>query len=627
MDWHTALRRPLLGDNTAEKQLGRFLVEQMPAFEAPTNVRSWRRERRSLQKEALAKIYLRGYSRKLIDSKPKVVWGPTLRPDKSYVIRKLRYEAYPDYWIPALLYQPARMSGRVPVVLNPNGHHSGGKAAIYKQARCANLARRGVIALSTEFAGMGELEADRQHNNIAFVDLTGMAGVGLFYLALKKALDVLLAHRNADPKRVGCTGLSGGGWQTIVISALDDRITLSVPVAGYTSVRARVGCIKDIGDLEQTPVDLTSVLDYQDMTALLAPRPTLLITNANDECCFRTDRAKPVIFDAVVPTYRAFGAEDRFQFYSNTDPGTHNYDADNRSRLYRFINEQWGLDSPTHDLHRPDELLSEEALNVGLPPVQETVRSIALRRGRQLVSTLRIPGTAAARGKLRRQLAQLIRLPKYEVSSATGFPAPGISGQVLSLGPWALPANFLLHPSTSETELVAIDHGRSAGPAELPAGASNRVVIDLLGTGEYRSDPRYQMLIDTTGHRLLGIRVAQLLAVARYLKARTSADKLDLIGDGPVCAFTCMLVAALEPGLFKTLTLQANVKSILGLIEWGQTYESIQLVMCFGLLEVADVPQVQALLEGIALRQPGRVVPVSSGAARVPIGRHKNARR
>ena len=56
----------------------------------------------------------------------------------------------------------------------------------------------------------------------------------MFYLAMKRALDVLLAHPHCDGDRVAMTGLSGGGWQTAVLAALDERITTIVPVAGHS---------------------------------------------------------------------------------------------------------------------------------------------------------------------------------------------------------------------------------------------------------------------------------------------------------------------------------------------------------------------------------------------------------
>jgi cephalosporin-C deacetylase-like acetyl esterase len=67
------------------------------------------------------------------------------------------------------------------------------------------------------------------------LELCGASGLAPFYLALVRALDVGLALEHADPKRVAVSGLSGGGWQTILVSSLDPRVTLANPVAGYGS--------------------------------------------------------------------------------------------------------------------------------------------------------------------------------------------------------------------------------------------------------------------------------------------------------------------------------------------------------------------------------------------------------
>lgn len=329
-DWRKARQYRML-DGGAEEQIKTFLRGVLPKFTAPKDIPKWQRKVPELREAVLENVYLRGFSSRTLAQSPKVVWQEVLRPDAAYVIRKLRYEIYPGYWIPALLYEPAELQGKLPVVLNANGHHSGGKAAGYKQARCINLAKRGMLALNFEFIGMGQLQADRGHNNMAQLNVTGLSGVGLFYLAMKNGLDILLDHENADPTRVAMTGLSGGGWQTIVFSALDLRITASIPVAGYTSLRARLDHPEDIGDLEQVPVDLATILDYQHMTAMLAPRPALLILNEKDDCCFQTARTRPVIYDAVLPTYQAYSAADFFETYNNVVPGTHNYEADNRS--------------------------------------------------------------------------------------------------------------------------------------------------------------------------------------------------------------------------------------------------------------------------------------------------------
>ena len=84
------------------------------------------------------------------------------------------------------------------------------------------------------------------------------------------------------------TGLSGGGWQTITLSALDERVAVAVPVAGYSSLVTGIEHPEYVGnDIEQNATDFRDGQDYTHLTAMRAPRPTLLIYNAEDDCCFR----------------------------------------------------------------------------------------------------------------------------------------------------------------------------------------------------------------------------------------------------------------------------------------------------------------------------------------------------
>src|SRR4029077_18588138 len=171
----------------------------------------------------------------------KVEWLETIPGGPGDRIRKLRYEVAPGWWIPALLYEPDKLAGKVPVFLNVNGHDPVGKATEYKQMRCINQAKRGIIALNVEWLGMGQLRTDGfAHGRMNQLDLCGTSGLAPFYLSMKKGLDVLLSLENADPARVGVAGLSGGGWQTIIISSLDPRVKLANPVAGYSSFLTRI---------------------------------------------------------------------------------------------------------------------------------------------------------------------------------------------------------------------------------------------------------------------------------------------------------------------------------------------------------------------------------------------------
>src|SRR2546429_1971024 len=71
--------------------------------------------------------------------------------------------------------------------------------------------------------------------------LVGANALGIFMLEMRRGLDYLSDHPSVDRNRIGVTGLSGGGWQTIFLSALDERVKVAVPVAGYSSATTKIG--------------------------------------------------------------------------------------------------------------------------------------------------------------------------------------------------------------------------------------------------------------------------------------------------------------------------------------------------------------------------------------------------
>jgi len=266
-DWHDAdlkalLSREILDADLVLNEVQDFCEARVVRMPEVTTADAWQAEADRMRQQVLERIVFSGEATKWRDAETRVEWLETIPGGAEYHIRKLRFEALPGLWIPALLYEPETMHGKVPAILNLNGHDANGKAADYKQVRCINQAKRGMLALNIEWVGMGQLaERDFLHYRMNQIDLCGTSGYAPFFLNVQRGLDVLLSHEHADPARVAVTGLSGGGCQTILFSALDTRVRLACPVAGYSSYRTRARHLSDLGDSEQTPRDLATIAD------------------------------------------------------------------------------------------------------------------------------------------------------------------------------------------------------------------------------------------------------------------------------------------------------------------------------------------------------------------------------
>ena len=605
-----ALSRKLLG-KSHDRLMMDYYREKLPKIEFPDCPEEWRARTAQIRKDLLAKVYLRGHQPGIIDAPPKVQWRGVIDTGKGYRIRKLRYEGYPGMWIPALLYEPTQLKGKVPAVLNPNGHHRGGKAMAYKQARCINLAKRGMLALNPEFIGMGELQGSGNHMHQGQIDLCGVAGVGVMYLAMKRGLDVLLAHKHADPERVAMTGLSGGGWQTAVLSAIDERIRAVLPVSGHSPLwhRATVRW-NDHGDLEQTPVDLCTVTDYDTMTAMFAPRPSLLIHSVKDNI-FRPEFMHPAMFVPARKVYKLLGVEDRIGFYANEDPGTHNYDQDIREHLYEFLKNAWDLDIPTKEAPCEDEILSEWELTVGVPPDNPTLVSIAADLAASLPKKR---SSLKTRANDRKRLAEVLRLPgKFRVKATSVGKASKVSGttlrsHVLEMGRWRVPVTEFCPDKAGAPVLVASDGGRgkASGAVQAALNEGKRVfVADLFGLGEQViSGGAYHYLfmecVAAAGDRPLGICTAQLDSLLGWVRSECGAKTVDVSAQGMSAGLIALCAAALRPKGIGVMNVEAP-DTLRRLIDWQVSYADAPVAFCYGLLEQFDIEDLVTLSDPVRI--------------------------
>jgi hypothetical protein len=427
--------------------------------------------------------------------------------------------------VPALLYEPTNLEGKVPAVINLNGHDRDlGKAIPFKQRRCIALAKRGMLALSPEWFGMGELDwRIYNHGQAAGLDLCGRSSVGLHYLAVRQALDVLLEHPHADPERVALTGLSGGGWQTIVVSSLDDRVSAAVPVAGYVDIRTRVRTGKDMGDLEQAPVDLLTIADYSHLTAMLFPRAALLVFNAYDECCFAAHRARPSVYEPVRAVYDRYAPGVEFSFHENFDPGSHNYQLNNRLAFYGFLNRNFVAleDRVEGEIRSFDELRIQTAYR------KRRFEELALDLAKDLPCRKKaeLEGSPEARVAVRKELREVLHLRSAPVTdvlreSAEVFGDFEVMALRVRLSNLVTIPVYALTPKSSSpvgTVLLFADGGRASIADRVHEALRNGMRVlafDVLFSGECAGPEGGAMLARTFGRRALGDQVAQVQAVA-----------------------------------------------------------------------------------------------------------------
>ena len=409
------------------------------------------------------------------------------------------------------------------------------------------------------------------------------------------------------------TGLSGGGWQTIFISALDTRVTLTNPVAGYSSFLTRVRHFSDLGDSEQTPTDLATVADYAHLTAMMAPRPTLLTYNAKDNCCFAADHALPPLLEAARPIFKLYEKEANLRSHVNHDPGTHNYELDNRQAFYRMLGDHFFKGQEGYDpkeIPSESEVKTREQLDVTLPADNASLHSLAVGLSKGLPRSPGFPKEKAAaeawRGERREKLREVVRARRFEVQAVetASEEKEGVKATSwrLKVGEWSVPVVELVAGSPKATVLLVADSGRkeASGQAQELLARGNRVfVVDPFTLGESKiaeQEYLFALLVATVGDRPLGLQASQLAAVARWAQAERKAGPVTIVADGRRASVMALVAAALEETAIAGLELREALGSLKEVIETDLAFPKAPELFCFGLLRDFDIPQLAAMV-------------------------------
>ena len=257
---------------------------------------------------------------------------PIITPKRifdGYTVENIAIEILPGLYINGSLYKPLKIKGKIPVILSPDGHWEHQRYRADCQIRCASLARMGAMAYSYDLFAWGEslLQFKSEDHRRALAQT-------IQALNAIRILDYLLAFKDADPTRVAITGGSGGGSHTMLVTAIDNRITLSVPVVMLSSYHSG-GCPCESGMGVHLCGGGTNNVEIAGMAA---PRPQLIISDGKDW----TQHVPETEFPYLQKIYSFYGKPDLVKNAHFAKEG-HDYGLSKRKAMYDFIASHFAL--------------------------------------------------------------------------------------------------------------------------------------------------------------------------------------------------------------------------------------------------------------------------------------------
>jgi hypothetical protein len=302
-----------------------------------------------------------------------VVHGRVARD--GYTVDRVFFESLPGHFVTGSLYRPTGRMGKLPAVLLPHGHWAGGRfneasvedvrKAIVSgaerfevggryplQAAAVQLARMGVVSFLFDLEGYADslqIPIRVAHGEPDGRPKDSPAAPGLFFSAdaesrlesimglqswnARRALDFLASLPDVDPSRLAVSGASGGGTQTFILGALDDRPVTLFPMV-MLGTKMQGGCTCENADY------LRIGSGNVEIASLWAPRP-LGMTTADDW----TKTLPETGFPAMQKLWAMLGAKDNVQVFP-LPQFPHNYNYVSRATMYAWMNRQLKLGLP-----------------------------------------------------------------------------------------------------------------------------------------------------------------------------------------------------------------------------------------------------------------------------------------
>jgi hypothetical protein len=308
--------------------------------------REWEKRRKMLRRSILKGMNLyplpdRTLLNAVVESK---------RIKDGYSVENVCFESIPGYYVLGNLYRPLDNSKKYPGILCPHGHFEGDSLGAYgrfrpdMQKRCATLARMGAVVFSYNMFAWGG-ESIKQVDTAAVIEEPVSDTIWKYHsipLALTlqtwssmRAIDFLQSLPDVDPGKIGVTGASGGGTQTFLVAALDDRVRVSVPVV-MVACHFFGGCNCESGlPIHESKNHFTN---NAEIAAMFAPKPLLLISDGDDW----TKTVPTLEYPFIKRTYSFYNAENNVESVYFPE-GKHDYGYEKRIPMYQFMAKHLGL--------------------------------------------------------------------------------------------------------------------------------------------------------------------------------------------------------------------------------------------------------------------------------------------
>jgi dienelactone hydrolase len=471
----------------------------------------------------------------------------------SYTVEKVLLETYPGFYLGGNLYRPLGKPGPFPAVVTPHGHWAYGRLENTSQvsvpARCINLARQGFVVFSYDMVGYNDTDQFPHGDNGPHLggpreDLWSINTMGLQLWDSIRAVDFVSSLPEVDATRIAATGASGGGTQTFLLMAIDERIKAAAPVNMISAIMQGDFC-------EEAPNLRVGAFNVM-FGAMMAPRPLLMVSATGDW----TRNTPKEEFPAVQGIYRLLDAGQNVESVQ-IDQG-HNYSKESREAVYTFLNARLlGGKGPVTEQRYRVEQLQDLLARFGNPRPSNAVtmdRYVADRigeAGRGIEQLL--PRDPATLEKARAAFFERLTFSLLDVK-----PAPGEvisekketleNGEALMVGRAGkgdrIPAVWLAprkaDPQTPPTLIVHPDGvawtiSSSRQPEGLVRSILDRggavLAIDAFQTGGAKAPRNRAKRAFTVFNQTDDAnRVQDILTALTYLQSRSGAKVVNLVG-------------------------------------------------------------------------------------------------